>query len=85
MFFKLVLTSFKLKKLVIEPKMAQPVKEPVDQLCSSSRPPVEGGQKVFLSPTSLLFPVEVILFPVEVRLRSDWDPVVTYQVLNAND
>ena len=48
---------------------AQPIEEPVDQLCSSGRGPVEGGQKVYLSPSGLLFPVEEILFPVEVRLK----------------
>ena len=46
----------------------QPVEEPVDQLCLSGRVPVEGSQKVFLSPSGLLFPVEVILFPVKVIL-----------------
>ena len=37
----------------------QPVEEPVDWLCSSGQVPVEGGQKVFLSPNGLLFPIEV--------------------------
>ena len=48
---------------------AQPVEEPVDRLCSSGRGPVEGGQKPSLSPSNLLFPVEVFLLPVEVQLR----------------
>ena len=43
-------------------KMAQPV-QPVNRLCSSGRGPVEGGQKVSLSPSGLLFPVEVRLRP----------------------
>ena len=48
---------------------AQPIEEPVDQLCSFGQGPVKGGQKVSLSPSSLLFPVEGILFSVEVWLR----------------
>ena len=47
---------------------AQPVEEPVDQLTSSGRGPVEDAQKVSLSPSSLIFPVEA---------------TVTYQALNA--
>ena len=62
----------------------EPVEEPVDRLCSSGRVPVEGGQKVSLSPSGLLFPVDEILFPVEVQLRSDWGPTVTCQAFNAN-
>ena len=54
---------------------AQPIEEPVDRLCSSDRRPVEEGQKVFLSPSSLLFSVEGILLPVEAT--------VTYHTLNA--
>ncbi|RVW35664.1 hypothetical protein CK203_103478 [Vitis vinifera] len=61
--------------------MAQPI-QPVDRLCSSDRGPVEGGQKVSLSPSGLLFPVKVEPQPVEVRsrlnlnrLRSDRGPV----------
>ena len=49
----------------------QSVEEPVDRLRSSDRGPVEEGQKPFLSPSSLLFPVEVISLPVEDRSRSD--------------
>ena len=73
MIFKLVLKGFKLKKLGVEPKMAQmaqSIEEPVDWLCSSGRGPVEGGQKVFLSPSGLLFPVKVEPQPVEVWSRS---------------
>ena len=47
---------------------AQPVEELVDRLCSSDRRPVEGGQKVFLSPSSLLFSIEGILLPVEAMV-----------------
>ena len=66
MIFKLVLKGFKLKKVeCLAKKMAQPV----DQLCSSGRGPVEEGQKVSLSPSGLLFPVKVEPQPVEVRLR----------------
>ena len=64
-----------MKKLGVEPKMAQPIEEPVDRLCSSGRGLVEGGQKVSLSPSDFLFPVEMILFPVEVWLRTDQGPV----------
>ena len=82
MFFQLVLKDFKLKKLAVEPKTAQPIElddEPVDPEINRSqsestpssigRGPVERFQKLSLSPNGLLFPVEVILFPVEVRLR----------------
>ena len=78
MSFKLVLKGFKLKKLVVEPKTAQPVesvKELVDRLCSFGRGPVKGCQKLSLSPSGLLFPVEVILFLVEVRSRTGRGPV----------
>ena len=68
-------------------QLVQSVEESVDQLCR----PVEGGEKVFLSPSDLLFPVELILFPVEVRSRSNRGPVevrlrltVTCQAFNAN-
>ena len=57
----------------------QPVKEPVDQLWSSCRGPVEGDQKPSLSPSNLLF-------PVEVRSRTGRGPVevtVTCHALNA--
>ena len=40
MFFKLILKGFKLKKLVVEPKMAQPVEldeEPLDRQLNRSR------------------------------------------------
>ena len=56
-------------------QLAQPVEELVDRLCSSDRRPVEEGQKVFLSPSSLLFSVEGILLPVEAT--------VTCHALNA--
>ena len=65
---------------------AQPVEEPVDRLCSSSRGPVEGGQKVSLSSGSLLFLVEGIILPIEVRSRTGRGSVeatVTYHTLNA--
>ena len=54
--------------------MAQPV-QPVNRLCFSDREPVEGGQKVSLSPSGLIFPVKVEHQPVEVRLRSGRGPV----------
>ena len=65
---------------------AQSVKEPVNRLCSSGQGPVEGGQKVSLFPSSLLFPVEGILLPVDVRSRTGRGPVeatVTCHALNA--
>ena len=57
--------------------MVQPVQveEPVDRLCSSDRVSVKGCQKVSLSPNGLLFPVEVILFLVEIRSRSGGGPI----------
>ena len=59
MIFKLVLKGFKLKKVECwAKKMAKPV-QPVDQLCLSGQGPIEGGQKVSLSPNDLLFPVKV--------------------------
>ena len=54
---------------------AQPVGEPVDQLPLSGQGPVEGCPKSSLSPSSLLFPVKVHIFPVEAT--------VTCQALNA--
>ena len=71
MIFKLVLKGFKLKKVgCLAKKMVQPV-QLVDRLCSFGRGPVEGGQRVSLSPSGLLFPVKVEPQPVEVRSRSD--------------
>ena len=67
-------------------QLAQPVEEPVYRLCSSGRGPVERGQKVYLSPSSLFFPVEVFLLPVEVRsstCRGLIKATVTYYALNA--
>ena len=67
-------------------KPAQPVEEPVDRLWLSGRVPVEGGQKSSLSPSRLLFPVEVIPLPVEVRSSTGRGPVeatVTCHALNA--
>ena len=58
----------------------QPVEKPVDRLYLSGQVPVEGGQKVSLSPSDLVFPVEVIIFPIEVWLRL----TVTCQAFNAN-
>ena len=70
MIFKLVLKGFKLKKVgCLAKKMVQPV-QLVDRLCSSDQGPIEGGQKVSLSPSSLLFPIKVEPQPVEVRSRS---------------
>ena len=58
-------------------QLAQLVEEPIDRLPSSGQGPVEGCQKLYLSPSGLLFQVEVILFParsgrglVEVRSRT---------------
>ena len=44
-----------------------------DRLCSFGQELVKGGQKVSLSSSSLLFPVEGILFSVEVRSRFGQD------------
>ena len=55
--------------------MAQPV-QPIDRLCSSGRGLVEGDQKVSLSPSGLIFPVNVEPQPVEVgvdQLRFNLD------------
>ena len=41
--------------------------QPVDRLCSSGRGLIEGGQKVSLSPSDLLFPVKVEPQPVKVE------------------
>ena len=62
-----MLKGFKLKKVEYwAKKMAQPV-QPVNRLCSSDQGPVERGQKVFLSPSDLLFPVKVKPQPVEAQ------------------
>ena len=58
MFFKLVLKGFKLKKLVVEPKTAQPVEpdeEPVDFQLNRSR----GAEKHFLYSKTVVQLVEV--------------------------
>ena len=65
---------------------AQPVEEPVNRLRSSGRGLVDEGQKPFLSPNILLFPVEVILLPVEVLSRTGRglvEAMVTCNALNA--
>ena len=69
MIFKHVLKGFKLKKVECRAKRMAQLVQPVDQLCLSGREPVEGGQKVSLSPSGLLFPIKVEPQPVEVRLR----------------
>ncbi|RVW86258.1 hypothetical protein CK203_043209 [Vitis vinifera] len=53
----------------------QPVEELADRLRSSGRGPVEEGQKPSLSPSSLLFPVEMIPLLVEVQSRIGRGPV----------
>ena len=78
MFFKLVLKGFKLKKLVVVQKKWL---NRLNRLCSFDRGPIEGCQKLSLSPSGLLFPIEVILFPIEVRFRL----TVNCQEFNAND
>ena len=68
--FQTCVKRFKVEKgWVLSQKLAQPV-QLVNRLCSSGRGPVEGGQKFFLSPSGLLFPVKVEPQPVEDRLRS---------------
>ena len=65
---------------------AQPVEEPVDRLSSSGRVPIEEGQKPSLSPSSLLFLVEMFPLLVEVRSRTGRGPIeatVTCHALNA--
>ena len=82
MFFKLVLKGFKLKKLVIEPKMVQPVepdKEPIErqlnrQRLGSTPYSTSRGCKNFIFLPERLFN----------RLRSGQGSTITYQVLNAN-
>ena len=72
MFFKLVLKGFKLKKLGVEPKngstgsTSRGIGQSVMLVRSSTG---RGKPKVSLSPSGLLFPVEVTLFLVKVRLR----------------
>ena len=48
---------------------AQLVEELVDRLWSFDQGPVEGSPKPSLFASSLLFPVEAFLLPIEVRLR----------------
>ena len=62
-----MLKGFKLKKVECWAK-----KKWLNRLCSSNQGPVEGGQKVSLSPSGLLFPVKVEPQPVEVRSRTSW-------------
>ena len=60
---------------------AQPVGELVNQLSLSGRGPVEGCPKSSISPSSLLFPIEVILFSVRSG-RGPVEATVTCQALN---
>ena len=65
---------------------AQPVGEPIDRLPLFGRGLVKGCTKFSLSPSSLLFPIEMILFSIEVRSRTgrgSIEAMVTYQALNA--
>ena len=72
MFFKLVLKGFKLKKLGVEPKNGS-TGQPVVLVRSSTG---QGRPKSFsLSQWPSLPPVKVILFPVEVRSRTDRGPI----------
>ena len=68
MIFKLVLKGFKLKKF------GYWAKKWLNRFIRSTgcTRPVEGGQKVSLSPSGLLFLVKVEPQPVEVHSRSDW-------------
>ena len=93
MSFKLVLKGFKLKKLVVEPKMTQLVEldeEPIDCQLNRSRSrstpnsTCRGCKKLSLSSKMIVQPVKVEPQLVEVRLRFGRDPTVTCQALNAN-
>ena len=83
MFFKLVLKGFKLKKLVVEPKTAQPV-EPDEESVNPQLNRSRGAKNSSLSSRMIVQPVKVEPQLVEVRLRFGRDPTVTCQALNAN-
>ena len=74
MFFKLVLKDFKLKKLVVKPKMAQPVEldeEPVDRQLNRSRSgstPSSTGRGSGRPPTQ---PIEIRVYPRLNRSRPE--------------
>ena len=71
--FQTCLKCFKLKKLVVEQKMAQPV-EPDEEPVDPSTQPVEGCKKSSLSSRTVVQPVKVepqSIDPHLNRLRSD--------------
>ena len=74
--FQTCLKGFKLKKLVVEQKMAQPV-EPDEEPVDPSTQPVEECKKSSLSS-------RMVVQLVKVWTLTGWDPTVTCQPLNAN-
>ena len=50
-------------------QLAQLAEEPINRLYSSGRGSIEDAPKPSLSPSGILFPVEVIFLPVEDLLR----------------
>ena len=77
------LKGFKLKRMIVEPKIAQPVepdKEPIDPQLNQLM-----GEKNLLSSKTVVQSVEVEPQPVEVWSRGDRAPTVTCQALKTND
>ena len=84
MFSSLVQKVFKLKKLVVEPKTAQPDesdKEAVDPQLNRSRGAKKNTFSLFQNGYSTSQPPPQ---PVEVWSRGDQGPTITCQVVNAN-
>ena len=75
--FQTCLKDFKLKKLVVEPKMAQPI-EPDEEPIDSQLNWLRGTKKHSLSSRT-------VVQPVKVRSMGDRGLTVTCQTLNAND
>ena len=74
--FQTCLKGFKLKKLLVEPKMAQPI-ELDEESVDPSTQPVEGCKKHSLS-------FRMVVQSVNVWTVTCQGPTVTCQALNAN-
>ena len=83
-YFSNLFKSFKLKKLVVEPKTAQlvePNEKPID-------PPTQS-----VDPSAQLvnwwkkhsFSFRTVVQPIKVRTVTNRNPTITYQLLNVND
>ena len=84
--FQTCLKGFKLKKLVVEPKMAQPV-EPDEESINLQLNRSRGAKNSSLSSRMIVQPIKVEPQPVDPHLnrsRGSRGPKVTHQALNVN-